>query len=111
MAPSTTVHYAYTIVHSWTDYYGDNGAHSLGGVVLQPSAVPGLTCAKLPCKGLTSMKFPAATARDGVLVAEGRDSKSKGKKYGGVARRWIIRDWEADEGKKKAPARKKAKAA
>ncbi|KAJ7673612.1 hypothetical protein B0H17DRAFT_1140827 [Mycena rosella] len=109
-APATTVHYAYTIVHSWTDYYGDSGAHALGGVVLKPCAVPALVCAKLPCKGLTGMKFPPLTAKDGVLVAEERHSKSKGKKYLGTARRWVVTDWEVQEAKK-APARKKAKTA
>ncbi|KAJ7153423.1 hypothetical protein C8R43DRAFT_445427 [Mycena crocata] len=109
-SPSTTIHYAYTIVYSWSDYYGDSGAHTFGGVVLTPSSVPGLTCAKLPCKGLAGMKFPPPEARDGILVAEERHSQGKGKKHLGVARRWLVRDWEAQEGKK-APARKKAKTA
>ncbi|KAJ7472645.1 hypothetical protein FB451DRAFT_1367559 [Mycena latifolia] len=110
-APGAAVHYAYTIVHSWTDHYGDNGAHALGGVALRPSAVPALTCAKLPSKGLAGMKFPPPGARDGVLVAEERESKSKGKKYLGTARRWVVKDWEAVAEGKKGPARKKAKTA
>ncbi|KAF9018743.1 hypothetical protein BDZ89DRAFT_1073591, partial [Hymenopellis radicata] len=104
-SPDTTVHYAYTILYSWSDYYGDTGAHTFGGVALTPSYVPGLVCAKLPCKGLTAMKFPPDNARDGVLVAEGRDSKTKGKKYAGVARRWIVRDWEKEEEGRRRPQR------
>jgi hypothetical protein len=111
-ATSTTVHYAYTITYSWTDHYGDNGAHALGAVVLKPSAVPAFTSAKLPSKGLAGMKFPAADANDGVLVTEERESKNKGKNYLGTAHRWVVRGWEAEEGKaKKGPARKKAKIA
>jgi hypothetical protein len=43
-------------------------------------------------------------------VAEERESKHKGKCYLGVARRWVVRDWDAEEGKK-GPARKKVKTA
>ncbi|KAJ7081133.1 hypothetical protein B0H15DRAFT_953148 [Mycena belliarum] len=110
-APETTVHYAYTIVYTWADYCGDFGGHTLGGVALRPSCVPALVSKKLPSKGSAAMNFPAAGAKDGVLVAEDSESKGhKGKRHLGVARRWIVRDWDADEGKK-APARKKAKTA
>jgi hypothetical protein len=65
------VHYAYTILHSWSEHVnGENGAHDLGGVVLTPSADPVLTCAKLPTSGLTGRKIPPPDADDGVLVAE-----------------------------------------
>ncbi|KAJ6458414.1 hypothetical protein C8R47DRAFT_149614 [Mycena vitilis] len=110
-APSTHTHYAYTIVYSWSDHYGDTGAHTFGAVALAPSAVPSLTCAKLPSKGRAPMKFPGADAKDGVLVAEDRESKGKGKNHLGAARRWVVRDWDdVEEGKgKKGPARKRAK--
>ncbi|KAJ7764282.1 hypothetical protein B0H16DRAFT_1526606 [Mycena metata] len=108
-ASTNTNHYAYTICHSWTDYAGDFGGHSFGAVVLKPSAVPAMTCAKLPGKGKASVKLDVpAGPKDGILVAEERESKHKGKKYLGVARRWAVRDWDAVEAKK-GPARKKAK--
>ncbi|KAJ7648307.1 hypothetical protein DFH06DRAFT_1209925 [Mycena polygramma] len=110
-APSTRAHYAYTIVYSWSDHYGDTGAHTFGAVALAPSAVPALTCAKLPSKGRAAMKFPSAEAKDGVLVAEDRESKGKGKNHLGTARRWVVRDWDEVEGGKKAPTRKRAKTA
>ncbi|KAJ7184870.1 hypothetical protein C8R46DRAFT_1065353 [Mycena filopes] len=110
--PSNTNHYAYTMTYSWGDYYGDNGQHTFGAVALKPSAVPSLTCAKLPGKGKAKMKLIIASdAQDGVLVAQEQESKHKGKTYMGVARRWVVRDWdEVEAGKaKKGPARKKAK--
>ncbi|KAJ6467971.1 hypothetical protein C8R47DRAFT_1201028 [Mycena vitilis] len=105
--PSTLLHYAYTIVYPWSNDYGATGAHALGAVALAPSAVPSLTCAKLPSKGRAVMKSPGAESKDGVLVAEDRESKEKGKNHLGTARRWVVRDWdEVEEGKKgsKAPA-------
>ncbi|KAJ6616342.1 hypothetical protein B0H10DRAFT_1399838 [Mycena sp. CBHHK59/15] len=112
-ASTTTVHYAYTIVQSWSDYYGDYGGHTFHAVVLQPSAVPGLACAKLPCKGLTRLTIPPADVgkhKDGAVVAQGQDSSGKGNKYMGTAKRWLVRDWEEAE-RKKAPPKKKAKTA
>ncbi|KAJ7148371.1 hypothetical protein C8R46DRAFT_1065340, partial [Mycena filopes] len=110
--PSNANHYAYTITYSWGDYYGDTGQHIFGAVALKPSAVPSLTCAKLPGKGKAKMKLDVASdAKDGVVVAQEQESKHKGKTYMGVARRWVVRDWdEVEAGKaKKGPARKKAK--
>ncbi|KAJ7473133.1 hypothetical protein B0H11DRAFT_2195735 [Mycena galericulata] len=117
-APTTRVHYAYTVVYSSSDYCGDFGAHAFGAVVLRPSAVPALTCAKLPSKGSAAMKLPSDAmdtdpekAADGVLVAEGQDRRGKGKRHAGSARRWVVRDWEEGVGKKAkaGPARKKAR--
>ncbi|KAK7036207.1 hypothetical protein R3P38DRAFT_2911007 [Favolaschia claudopus] len=113
-ASDASVHYAYTVVHSWSDYSGDFGGHTFGNVILRPSAVPALTCSKLPCKGFARMKFPSADAVDGVLVAQEQDAKRKGKQYLGSARRWIIRDWEGNDSvgnPTRGPARKKAKTA
>jgi hypothetical protein len=103
------VHYAYTIMQSWADYYGDNGGHTFASVVLKPSAVPALTSAKLPSKGLASMKFfPSRRPR---LRVGGRGTREqaqrevlsgRGETLGG--------DWDAEEGKK-GPARKKVKTA
>ncbi|KAJ7032557.1 hypothetical protein C8F04DRAFT_1107216, partial [Mycena alexandri] len=90
---SNTSHYAYTISHSWTDYAGDFGGHSFGAVALKPSA--------LPSKGKANLKLDVPPgAKDGILVAEERESKHKGKKYLGVARRWVVRDWDAVEAEK-----------
>ncbi|KAJ7136871.1 hypothetical protein C8R44DRAFT_868965 [Mycena epipterygia] len=110
ISSATTTHYAYTICASKATRWEVECWNKLSYIAIQPSAVPGLTCQSLPAKGLARMIFPPADVEDGIVVADERDCKVNRTNYQGVARRWIVRDWESVD-EKKVPAYKRAKTA